>query len=446
MILKNEPTSYLTANTECGVVYTFQNECEPITLYPLGVECIVTDATQIGNSDGSIFLTVTGGTPPYFIVWDDKNIGPYINNLAAGTYTAVVVDYYGDFSSTTTCTVLQPTLPPTPTPTPTPSPLPNTIDFCLQLKLKNCTITNLHFNPNGSFNGQYAWIDDTLVYSIYWDGDKWVLDSWSCYTVINNNPTSPPITGWSILGTTGSVTGYLGPCNPSTSLQMKVMSNDPTKGSDGNPPYLYSIDGGTSYQVSPIFKGLKSGVYAVQSQDSSGNTVYDSVTLKNPPLSTTYSVSLKTTSRILSYTLTTYSVEYTTTIDVSPALPSGVTINFDLVHTNDSEVSPSLTSSTISTSSVLTKNMVIVPQTTTVTTGETANTLVLCGSQTIYLTSETDSWNSQSLNNTDSLYITTTTTKIRNTNDICYLSNSNDTYSIYNVTILGCSPCNVIVT
>jgi len=90
--------------------------------------------------------------------------------------------------------------------------------------------------------------------------------------------------------------------------------------------------------------------------------------------------------------------------------------------------------------------MVIVPQTTTVTTGETANTLVLCGSQTIYLTSETDSWNSQSLNNTDSLYITTTTTKIRNTNDICYLSNSNDTYSIYNVTILGCSPCNVIVT
>ncbi len=234
MILKNEPTSYLTANTECGVVYTFQNECEPITLYPLGVECIVTDATQIGNSDGSIFLTVTGGTPPYFIVWDDKNIGPYINNLAAGTYTAVVVDYYGDFSSTTTCTVLQPTLPPTPTPTPTPSPLPNTIDFCLQLKLKNCTITNLHFNPNGSFNGQYAWIDDTLVYSIYWDGDKWVLDSWSCYTVINNNPTSPPITGWSILGTTGSVTGYLGPCNPSTSLQMKVMSNDPTKGSDGN--------------------------------------------------------------------------------------------------------------------------------------------------------------------------------------------------------------------
>jgi hypothetical protein len=130
---------------------------------------------------------------------------------------------------------------------------------------------------------------------------------------------------------------------------------------------------------------------------------------------------------------------------VYPTLPSGVTINFDLAHTNDSEVSPSLTSSTISTSSVLTKNMVIVPQTTTVTTGETVNTLVLCGSQTVYLTSETDLWNLQTLNNTDSLYITTTTTKIRNTNDICYVSNSNDTYSIYNVTILGCSPCNVIV-
>ncbi len=92
MILKNEPTSYLTANTECGVVYLLQNECEPITLYPLGSECFVTDTTEIGYPDGSIFLTVTGGTPPYLIVWNNGNIGPYINNLAAGTYTAVIVD------------------------------------------------------------------------------------------------------------------------------------------------------------------------------------------------------------------------------------------------------------------------------------------------------------------------------------------------------------------
>jgi len=90
--------------------------------------------------------------------------------------------------------------------------------------------------------------------------------------------------------------------------------------------------------------------------------------------------------------------------------------------------------------------MAVIPQTTTITTGETVNPLVLCGLQTVYQTSESDTWLSQSLINTDTLYITTTTTKIRNTNDICYLSNSNDTYSIYNVTILGCSPCNVIVT
>lgn len=455
MILKNEPTSYLTADTECGIVYLFENECEPITLYPLGVECSVTNVTKVGMSNGSIYLTVTGGTPPYFIFWSNGNIGPYINNLSVGTYTATVVDYYGDFSSTTTCTVSKPAVSFIKKPTPTTTPIPNTVDFCLELELQNCTTTNLHFNPNGSFNGEYAWVDDSFVYSIYWDGTKWVLDSWTCFTVINNNPTSPPITGWSILGTSGSVTGYLGSCSSISSLKMKITSNDPVKGSDGNivitasdgtPPYLYSIDGGTSYQTSPIFKGLKSGIYAVQTQDSVTDIVYDSITLKTPPPSTTYSVSLKTVSKILSYTLTTYSVEYTTTVEVYPTLPSGVTINFDLTHTNDSEVSPSLTSSTISTSSVLTKNMVIVPQTTTVTTGETANLLVLCGLQTVYSTSETDSWTSQSLNNTDNLYITTTTTKIRNTNDICYVSNSNDTYSIYNVTILGCSPCNVIVT
>lgn len=48
-----------------------------------------------GSSDGAIMLTVTGGTPPYSVVWAPTGSGTNPTNLPADTYTATVVDANG---------------------------------------------------------------------------------------------------------------------------------------------------------------------------------------------------------------------------------------------------------------------------------------------------------------------------------------------------------------
>ena len=81
------------------------NTCNIITLFPMGVECSVVNSTSPYNYDGSVYLTITGGTPPYQISWSNGAQTQIITGLQYGTYTANVTDYYGDFSATTTCTV-----------------------------------------------------------------------------------------------------------------------------------------------------------------------------------------------------------------------------------------------------------------------------------------------------------------------------------------------------
>ena len=81
------------------------NTCNIITLFPMGVECSVVNSTSPYNYDGSVYLTITGGTPPYVISWSNGAQTQIITGLQYGTYTANVTDYYGDFTATTTCNV-----------------------------------------------------------------------------------------------------------------------------------------------------------------------------------------------------------------------------------------------------------------------------------------------------------------------------------------------------
>lgn len=81
------------------------NTCEIVTLLPLGVTCNVTDATTPQSANGSIFLNITGGSAPYTVTWDNGGQGQSLINLKTGDYSATVVDYYGDYTATTTCNV-----------------------------------------------------------------------------------------------------------------------------------------------------------------------------------------------------------------------------------------------------------------------------------------------------------------------------------------------------
>jgi hypothetical protein len=81
------------------------NSCNIITILPLGLECDSINASTPESTNGLIALYITGGTPPYNVTWNNGSQTTLLTNLSPGNYTAIVTDYYGDFTATTTCTV-----------------------------------------------------------------------------------------------------------------------------------------------------------------------------------------------------------------------------------------------------------------------------------------------------------------------------------------------------
>jgi gliding motility-associated-like protein len=67
---------------------------EIILTEPIAIEIdyTKTDATCYGATDGSIDVTVTGGRPPYQILWSNLGNGFSQSNLSAGNYTVTIVD------------------------------------------------------------------------------------------------------------------------------------------------------------------------------------------------------------------------------------------------------------------------------------------------------------------------------------------------------------------
>lgn len=127
------PTPHPTEYKPIDVRITGVNECDVVTVFPLSVSCEVVDGVSIN-------LIISGGTPPYTILWNNgSNQNPLVN-VPYGDYTAVVTDYVwtsgiSDFTATTTCSILKPipdcsydpsitefTITPTPSVTPTMTP------------------------------------------------------------------------------------------------------------------------------------------------------------------------------------------------------------------------------------------------------------------------------------------------------------------------------------
>lgn len=82
-----------------------KNDCGITTILPLGVECSVVNATTPESSDGRIYLNITGGSAPYSISWSNGKKSQSIRKLPVGSYSATVVDFYGDYTANTVCDV-----------------------------------------------------------------------------------------------------------------------------------------------------------------------------------------------------------------------------------------------------------------------------------------------------------------------------------------------------
>lgn len=431
------------------------NECNVLTIFPMGVECITTEPSNLFAVDGQVFLNITGGTPPYNVIWNNNNTSPLLINLPYGSYTATITDSFGDYTATTTCVLSIPS--PTPTSTPLVTPTPSSIyyEFCLTL-IQGSNYTRRHFNPYGIENGKPRWISDDNNYKVFWNTSisKWEYKSLSYSGVpfiINSTLSIPPISNWQFLGQpAGQISGNLGLCITGTPLSMNVQVNNPIYGTDGSiiitpiggsPPYEYSLNNGLTYQNSPIFTNLNGGSYNLVLRDLSGATSNSLATLISPPPPTVYNLVLNTTSQIITNTSSQLVQIYTTNISVNPQLPSGATITMNLQHLNSFSASPNNLITSATSISTLYKNAVPTFPISGITGFTTTNPLPNCINSTVNVKNQIDNWNSVTIARNDTMYIYTITTVNKYGNNPCYIGAATDTFSKNTLSISGCTNC-----
>jgi len=108
-VVINPPTPPSPPSPPMPIPGVTVNNCTPITILPLGIECVTLTAATQNYLFGSLSVNVTGGTSPYGVVWKSPNgvtsNGYSINNVPVGNYVVTVVDFWGDSSATTTCSL-----------------------------------------------------------------------------------------------------------------------------------------------------------------------------------------------------------------------------------------------------------------------------------------------------------------------------------------------------
>ncbi len=72
---------------------------------PLDLQFDIIDVSRYGKSDGSVSLTVSGGTAPYSPVWEGSDTTFHYTGLEAGTYHVVVTDASSPYQIATEGTV-----------------------------------------------------------------------------------------------------------------------------------------------------------------------------------------------------------------------------------------------------------------------------------------------------------------------------------------------------
>lgn len=417
------------------------NECDVITIFPMGVKCFVQNPTSDRTFDGAAVLAITGGTPPYTISWEVGGFSPALTNLGIGEYSATVIDSYGDFTANTVCVLTAETtsisgmcfvmtgivddqlvyvtseniglkngrpsyflqygiqelgyvfwnqateewyfcqsLDCQSGPyniftgnTFYPSALTGEwtiasdtqlqiiesyVGFCFtpvgptqdyelcfsiesldnNVELPIINVEQINFDPSSDINGRQSWTSVTSQYLLYWNTgstpSQWTITGYNPTTIfINNDPTYPPLSNWQTLGNPNitSVNMVEGNCGTGYTVFTTAIDNDALCGglgsitvtaSGGFIPYSYSIDGGLTYQGSPIFNNLNPGIYSVTTKDSN-NVVGNSINV-------TISNNLPT---VFFLTLVVDSINNTFSI-TAPTLPGGVTLSVDLIMTS----------------------------------------------------------------------------------------------------------------
>ena len=329
------------------------------------------------------------------------------------------------------------------------------------------TTTYIQFSSGNTINNQKSWTSVTPSYVIYYNSGStnWQISGWTG----SGNPTqvntvSSPLGSWVIYGGSGNINVNGGTCVIRPNIFIKknnATCSDVSNGSvsitalGGTPPYQYSLDD-VLYQSSNMFIGLATGNYTAYVKDVSGATTSQSFTINASSTQTTYTVNLyqqpiatPTYNNTSNYTQITYNWY----VDVTPPLPSGKTITFDIIQSvnaesrsayyNSTEVFPTLQYSSI-TGSTGGGAITATTTTTPVITSPTSPTCI----NTISTTAYTNTYNSLITGNGNvygqiSKKITTPNGTVGGCPTYGLL---NDTINIANVKVVNASVCELVNT
>lgn len=457
------PSNTPTKTPASSPVYIEQNECDVFTIFPLGVFCSTQNPTTSNSLDGNILLIVTGGTPPYNFYWSNGNRTNTLNNVGVGNYPVSVVDYYGDFTAVTTCSLFGPTPTPTPTATitKTPTPSPITTDLCLYIVGNNVITTIRQFIFSGYLNNKPKWLYDGGVNEIYWNlnTNRWEISGLNVLNgiLVSNTKSNIPDNGWYIAGGTSNanISVIRGNCG-NVPLGINIQKTNTTCNDintcngvinidafGGNSPYAYSIDGGKSYQQASFFTNLCKGSYAVSVLDSSGATINQITSLSYDNTGTTYTVSF----RIIDEKIYNPEIkEVNWILEVKPKLTIGATIQLDIVENSINKIFQPGTGTANLTNVIYKNSTILNPFNTNTTNVESIRPN--CSPYKIIENTNAKSY-SVTINNSDVVSGTTTSqlkiTDNKTADNGCSTLVTQDTFiGISNIKYSACSCCNVI--
>ena len=379
-----------------------RNECDVFTIFDMGVQCYPIQIPSSSTSnDGILSVLVTGGTSPYSFYWTGGQRSQTLMGVPQGSYEITVVDYYGDYSATTICSLFLPSPTPTTTQTPTQTPTPSPVwpNLCFTyIGTGDVNYGPIQFTPSGDQNGRPSWTTsyNGTTFTIVWKPNnlRWEMQGWNLTSGIpvDTNNTTIPTGSWSIAGGQPAIVAVSqGTCPQYLPLQVQLETqNSSCSGIEncngsiavytyyGLPPYTWSINNGVTYQTSNIFNGLCPGNYTVIAKDSDNNTLANNVTIATDNSQTTYTIGVKLSGTTFIGADTEISNWF---VDVYPPLPSGVTISFDLnLSITKDYYSPGTGS--ISDTVIVTKNNAILIPTTTTTTPTQTNPSPNCAPYT----------------------------------------------------------------
>lgn len=216
-----------------------------------------------GSGDGAIQLAINGGTPPYGYLWNDGSVGPSQSALGAGAYQATITDAQGCRLASPPFLVSQP--PP------------------LALSVISAEAVSCFGDEDGSASVKAS--GGTAPYAYSWDQGG--TDSLAA-------GLAPAVYGVSVTDANGCRDSALAIVNEPPSLVLEYHAIPPNctgrlgmvslqaPGSSGTPPFLYSIDGGTTFTNDSTFHGLAAGAYPLAIQDAHGCTVGETIQISDP--------------------------------------------------------------------------------------------------------------------------------------------------------------------